>query len=434
MTPESTPGPTAHQDAEARYESEVSENLSRNFLVLLAHGMLGMTGFRLLQAPTFLPAYVALLSGSDVVVGVVLAAQHIGSAIASIPSGSLISHRQRILPLFLGIGTLMRLQVLGIALSGFLLTGSWLLTITCLFLFLFGLFSGMQGVMFQYSLSKLIPLKVRGRLTGFRNLVSGVVSSIVAMLGGSYFIDTNVWGNGYATTFLLAFILTSLGLLALLGLEEPETPNMPERTKLSAHLRQLPSLMKAENAFVRFVAARCLASLAAASVPFYILYAGEQISLSGTDLGTLTVAFLLIQTLFNFVWGAIADRYGNRLVFVMSLLVWALSAIALVVLPGSLFWLVVAFSGLGVGLGGFMIGSMNLILEFGRREDLPMLIGVSNAANSLVFAAGPILGGLLAAFSSYEVLIIVTIGLKAASIIFTLAFVPEPRNSRVPQP
>jgi MFS family permease len=415
QTPEAST--TNASDAEERYESEVHQNLNRNFLVLLAHGMLGMTGFRLLQAPTFLPAYVALLSGSDVVVGVVLAAQHIGSAIASIPSGSLISRRQRILPLFMGIGTLMRLQVLGIA-----LTGSWLLTITCLFLFLFGLFSGMQGVMFQYSLSKLIPLKVRGRLTGFRNLVSGVVSSIVAMLGGSYFIDANVWGNGYATTFLLAFILTSLGLLALLGLEEPETPNMPERTKLSAHLRQLPTLMKAENAFVRFVAARCLASLAAASVPFYILYAGEQISLTGTDLGTLTVAFLLIQTLFNFVWGAIADRYGNRLVFVISLL------------PGSLFWLVVAFSGLGVGLGGFMIGSMNLILEFGRREDLPMLIGVSNAANSVVFAVGPILGGLLAAFSSYEILIIVTIGLKAASIIVTLAFVPEPRNRKAPQP
>ena len=81
-----------------------------------------------------------------------------------------------------------------------------------------------------------------------------------------------------------------------------------------------------------------------------------------------------------------------------------------------------------------MIGSMNLILEFGRREDLPMLIGVSNAANSVVFAVGPILGGLLAAFSSYEILIIVTIGLKAASIIVTLAFVPEPRNRKAPQP
>ncbi len=42
---------------EAAYEKFVWDNLKRNYLGNYLHGMLGMTGFRLVNAPTFLPAY-----------------------------------------------------------------------------------------------------------------------------------------------------------------------------------------------------------------------------------------------------------------------------------------------------------------------------------------------------------------------------------------
>ena len=44
-------------------------NERRNLAVFLAHGLLGMTGFRLLQAPTFLPSYISILTGSSAAVG-----------------------------------------------------------------------------------------------------------------------------------------------------------------------------------------------------------------------------------------------------------------------------------------------------------------------------------------------------------------------------
>ena len=58
----------AQRRAERRYNVAVQRHLTRNFLAFLVHGMLGQTGFRLLNAPTFLPAYMLLLSGSDVLV------------------------------------------------------------------------------------------------------------------------------------------------------------------------------------------------------------------------------------------------------------------------------------------------------------------------------------------------------------------------------
>ena len=50
---------------EAAYEDFVRRNLKRNYAGHFVHGMLGMTGFRLVNAPTFVPAYLHMLSGSD---------------------------------------------------------------------------------------------------------------------------------------------------------------------------------------------------------------------------------------------------------------------------------------------------------------------------------------------------------------------------------
>src|SRR5207302_1285197 len=54
---------------EAQYEKFVWDNLRRNYLGNYLHGMLGMTGFRLVNAPTFLPAYLHMISGSNAIVG-----------------------------------------------------------------------------------------------------------------------------------------------------------------------------------------------------------------------------------------------------------------------------------------------------------------------------------------------------------------------------
>lgn len=45
------------EEQEAEYDRFVWANLRRNYIGHYLHGMLGMTGFRLVNAPTFLPAY-----------------------------------------------------------------------------------------------------------------------------------------------------------------------------------------------------------------------------------------------------------------------------------------------------------------------------------------------------------------------------------------
>ena len=198
-----------------------------------------MTGFRLVNTPTFVPAYIHSISGSDAWVGIAQSLQQLGAIVSPIIGASQVEHRKRILPVSVTLGLLMRLQILGLAISGWFLTGSWALALALLFLFLLGFFQGPQRVAFQLLLAKVIPIRLRGRLQAWRNLTGGLIAATLSYFAGSWLVASHVGGNGYATTFFVSFVLTSLGLSALqLLMREPEPPTVRARTTLRERLRE----------------------------------------------------------------------------------------------------------------------------------------------------------------------------------------------------
>ena len=77
-------GLTGEAEREAAYEGFVWKNLRRNYAGHFVHGMLGMTGFRLVNAPTFIPAYLHQISGSDFFVSLGASLQQLGGVISPI--------------------------------------------------------------------------------------------------------------------------------------------------------------------------------------------------------------------------------------------------------------------------------------------------------------------------------------------------------------
>jgi MFS family permease len=422
--PETAPPRSA---SEADFRAQVDRDLKRNFVAHLLHGLLGQTGFRLVNAPTFLPAYVLLLSGSDFVVGLARSIQYLGMFLSPILGASLIEHRRRVLPVGFLVGSLMRVQVLGIALAGLLLPEQWTVIAICVFLGFFGFFMGMQGVIFNYLMSKVIPVERRGRLLGLRNSLAGLTAAGVAYLGGEYLVGRDVLGNGYAVTFLVAFVLTCLGLAMLLMIREPEPPIVRAPTRLRERLRDLPALLRADRAFTWYFVCRALATMGRMAAPFYILHAGDVIGLTGTHVGILSTAFVLANSVTNLAWGLMADRTGFRRVFIVSLLLWIASVVTLMA-SGSLSGFVLAFVGIGAGMGGFQMAAQNMALEFGRREDLPLRIAVANSAQELVGAIGPLLGGIIAITFSREAVYEIAIAFQLGAVLLTWLRVDEPRH------
>lgn len=418
------------EERELAYESFVWRNLRRNYAGHFTHGTLGLTGFRLVNAPTFVPAYLHMLSGSDILTGLGLALQQLGSTISPIAGATAIEHRKYVLPVTMMLGTMMRVQILGLALAGWFLHGQSLLVASIVFLFLLGLFSGWQGVAFQYLLAKVIPISRRGRLQGWRNMTGGLIAALLSYFAGRYFIGHNIWGNGYGVTFLTAFVLTSLGLTAIgVLMREPELPTLRPRMRMMERLREFPELLRADKGFREFMIARTFAISGRMASPFYIIYAAHMVSLSGQTIGLLSFAYLIADTVTNLGWGYLSDRSGFRSSFIGALCIW-IAAIALLMSVHTLPLFFVAFFGLGAANSGYQMSAQNIVFEFGHRDDMAMRLALSNSAESGMAALGPLVGGLIAAAFGYAAVFSITIAFLVLALALMLLRVEEPRNRK----
>jgi predicted MFS family arabinose efflux permease len=86
------------------------------------------------------------------------------------------------------------------------------------------------------------------------------------------------------------------------------------------------------------------------------------------------------------------------------------------------------FAGIGAAVQGFQHSAMNLTLEFGHRDDLPVRIAIANSTSELAGAAGPLVGGAIAAAFGYPVLFVVSVAFLIAGGLMVALLVPEPRH------
>ena len=423
------PAPIAGEaDPFARHARFVDENLRRNFTANFIHGVLGMTGFRLIYAPTIIPAYLHLLTGSAAAVGLGMALLQLGATFSPIVSGARIEHRSHILPYAVRVGSMMRLMILGLALAGWLLTGEALILATLGLFLALGIFTGAQRVAFQMLMAKLIPLRKRGRLQGYRNLAGGLIAAVLAWVAGNYFIEDEWLGNGYATTFLFAFVLTSAGLVVLKTMiREPAAPASRPLMPLRERIRQFPQLLENRD-FAWFIAAQACATAGRIGGPFWTIYAGLKLGLDGALIGGLSFAFLGSDTVSNLLWGPLGDKLGFRIVYLLALLC-SLAGVALLLASDTAPPIYAAFVLLGAGVSGWMLASTTMVLEFGAHEDIPMRLGFVTTAEGLVAAAGPVLAGLLVAAAGFGPLFAVILAALGAALVITITAVREPRDS-----
>lgn len=426
---DNSPDDAPPTDPEAAYETFVWANLKRNYLGHYLHGMLGMTGFRVLNAPTFVPAYIHMLSGSNLIVGLTASLQQAGQIISPVIGANAVEHKTKVLPTAMVMGTLMRVPILLMAVASWLLHGPVLLIAMMVLLALMGLFQGAQRVVFQMLLAKVIPISRRGRLQALRNVTGGLIAAGLSYVAGRWLIEKNVLGNGYATTFLVVFLLTSAGLTLLRFLMiEPEPPTVRPRTALHHRLKDFRSLIAGHPSYRNFLFAQGLAVAGRMAAPFYILHAAQSVDMGGAEIGLFTTVFLGADTASNLIWGHFGDKSGFRSNFVGALVIWIASLGVLLIAHSAPVFLV-AFAGLGAAQAGYLMASQTLILEFGHRDDVPMRLAISATVEGVMLAAGPLVGGFIAAAAGYPRVFEVAMALQIISLVITVFGVKEPRKA-----
>jgi MFS family permease len=425
-------------DADAAYAKFVHDNLPRNYAGHYLHGMLGQTGFRLVNAPTFVPAYLHSLAGSDAWVGLGTSLQQLGAIVSPIVGAVQIEHRKRILPISVTLGWLMRLQILGLAVSGWFLRGEPALIAALVFIFLLGLFQGPQRVAFQQLMGKVIPTRLRGRLNAWRSMTGGLIAALMSWIAGDWLVGHHVLGNGYATTFFLAFVLTSAGISALvLLMHEPEPPTIRARSTLRERMKDMPALLRDDKGFLWFMIARTFAMGNRIGQPFYFLFAAQALGVSATHdpvafgslLGVFSVAYMGADTATNLVWGYLADRGGFRSTLIISMALFLVS-IAMLMVSHDLVLQVIAFFGIGAAQSAYTMSSSNIVMEYGHAHDVPMRMALSNTAEGMMGALAPLIGGALTLLLGYEAAFVGTLVSVGVALLLLVWKVDEPRHRK----
>ncbi len=161
-------------DRQKAFAEDVRRNLRWNFTVNLLYGLFGTTGWQLIMAPIFVPTYMKELGGSNTIVGLLLFCGGLSRFLTPPVTASLVEHEPLMKNKAVLVGSLMRAQVLFMALAAFFLP-RWLNLIEFFVVFsLFNLFLGMQHVIYNTVMSKVIPVDRRGRFIGLRNFHGSV--------------------------------------------------------------------------------------------------------------------------------------------------------------------------------------------------------------------------------------------------------------------
>lgn len=410
----------------AAFDEFVRQNRRWNITVNLLYGLFGTTGWRLIMAPTFVPDYMYKLGGSNFIVGLLLSCGGAARFVTPLLIAPLVEHFPFIKRKAIIIGSLLRSQVLLMALGGFFLGARLNLISFFVFFTLFHLFIGMQNVVYNTVMAKVIPVESRGRFIGWREFLGGVTASLVALVAGSL-IENLEFPHSYAATYLMAFVFTSVGLGFFAMSREPATPTVLKKNTVSERLRSLPAFVRQDRNFSCYCVCRAVGSLALMSNPFFILYVGNEMPISGAELGQLTFCFYIAQTSGNLLLGRIADQRGFRLVFLISMSVWTLAMLALLLATASYPLAVVVFLALGAGIGGFRMSMANMVLEFGKTAELPMRLGVVNSIGEFATAIGPVTAGLLADHVSYHSVFSLSVLCTIAAFAIMRFWVSEPR-------
>jgi MFS family permease len=146
---------------------------------------------------------------------------------------------------------------------------------------------------------------------------------------------------------------------------------------------------------VWFFAANCFG-------PFYQVFMFEQLGLSAWDVGVLSTVSALGGALALPAWGKLLDRYGNKPVMVVSLLVWqVVNLLWCLVTPRShamvyVIWALGGMTSMGaIASAGFVLGQFTILLRLIPLEAKSLAIGLNLAVTSLAAAVAPVAGGLI---------------------------------------
>ena len=252
------------------------------------------------------------------------------------------------------------------------------------------------GVAWSASMSEMVPLGIRGKFFGTRNLMFGFWTLVVVLAAGRI---VDHYGSSFAVfgaIFSAAAGARMIGLYFLFRMKFPTS--VTERRLHASPLSTFTAVFKDAN-FVRLLLFTGLFGMCLyLGWPFYSVYVLKELPLTMGDLTTLTTLSTFGGLVSLRTWGKLSDRFGNKPIMLTSALTWLLFAAVswLFSSPKHYGHLYANYFLTGFMMAGFQqIGQFNLMIKMVPPENKAHYISVYFSFTNALIAMGPLLGGVI---------------------------------------
>lgn len=391
----------------------------RNFISALWHGAFLALGTSITQPTTVIAAFVADLTGSTVWVGGLSTVLTVAGALPQLFVARLIEPRSRKMP-FLMLAIYLRVISWGVLAWLIFSIGSerplllaWAL-VGLLAVFYAG--GGLGGVPYTDIIGKIIPSNRRGAFFGGQQALAGPLSVGAALLARHVLAEV-AYPSNYALLFGLAAVALLIASLGFWLIREPP------RTDTDGHIRRWREyrgqLLDAAHRLRTLVAVQILTGFSLMALPFYVVYARQELGAPPEAVGWFVLLQVLGGVLANLLWARLVDRYGSRWMLTVCATLSTLVPLLAIGL-GRLGWtgMLPIFFLAGAVLNGRGVGFSSALLELAPAAERPTYAGL-NSVLALPVAFLPLLAGILLRWWSYPSLFLVVASFVAIGAIWT---------------
>ncbi len=258
--------------------------------------------------------------------------------------------------------------------------------------FFTSLFNSLAGVAWNSWIQEWVPVRLRGKYFGRRNRWAQV-SALLFLLSVGWVLanfDYALWA--FQAIIVFAMLLRIAGIYFQYTSPTPPPPKSHnEKAPLIDQLREIGSsrplvIFIGLNA-IWFFATNCFG-------PFYHVFLFKELRFSAFDVGLMSTLSALGCALSMPAWGLLIDRYGNKPVMAVSLILWQLQWVAWCFLtPANRNLVYGLWLFAGAVSSGFLLGQFAMVLKLIPVRAKNLAIGINIAVTSLVAATAPVLGG-----------------------------------------
>jgi len=405
-------------------------NLKHNFTVNILDGGLFGFGLGFASFTTMIPLFVATLTSSATLIGLVPAIHNVGWQLPQLLLAKRITRMERVKPYVMLMTIQERLPILGLGIVGLLVPHIGVraaLILTFILLIWQGLGAGLTANAWQIMISKIIPGNILATFFGAQSAASNLLASLGAYLAGTLLVVLNPPYN-FATCFFIASVLFGSSWV-FLNLTREEKNVLPTGGYFPQPLwHDIRSIIKRDRSFTNFIISRFIAHFGMMAFAFYSVYAVKILGMTTVQVGVMTSILMITMVVMNPLLGRLSDRWSRKWVLVMGSVCAAASALlAFFIKDVNLFALVFVLNGVA-GTAFWTIG-ITMSLEFGEEVERPTYVGMANTLVAPAAIIAPLIGGLLADSFNYATTFITSAVMALIASVILALLVSDPKKT-----